>query len=39
MRGASGGLGDYRELVNQIRWLGDRMPRDQGAGRETLIVR
>jgi protein involved in polysaccharide export with SLBB domain len=38
-RAVTGGLGDYRELVNQVRWLADRMPRDTGAGRETLIVR
>jgi protein involved in polysaccharide export with SLBB domain len=39
VRAASSGLSDYRDLVNQIRWLADRMPRDTGTGRETLIVR
>jgi polysaccharide export outer membrane protein len=39
MRAASSGLSDYRDLVNQIRWLADRMPRDTGVGRETLITR
>ena len=39
LRAATNGLSDYRELVNQIRWLGDGMPRDTGAGRSTIITR
>ncbi len=39
VRAASDGLGDFRELVTQVRWIMDRMPRDDGTGRGTLVVR
>ncbi|MDY7009777.1 MAG: polysaccharide biosynthesis/export family protein [Planctomycetota bacterium] len=39
IRAAGDGLGDYRELVRQARWIDDGQPRDEGGGRETLIVR
>lgn len=39
VRAAADGLGDYRELVRQVRWIDDGQPRDEGGDRDTLIVR
>ncbi len=39
IRAASSGLGDYRELVRQARWINDGQPREDGGERDTLIVR
>jgi polysaccharide export outer membrane protein len=39
VRAASNGLGDYREMVGQLRWLRDGMPQDSGTGRATIITR
>lgn len=40
IRAVSDGLGDYRELVRQARWIDDGQPReDAGRERATLIAR
>ena len=39
LRTATDGLSDYRQLLNDLRWIEDGMPRDVGAGRSTLISR
>lgn len=39
LRAATNGLSDYRDFINNARWLRDGMPQDSGTGRTTLITR
>ena len=38
-RAIGDGLSDFRQTTGDVRWVGDGMPREDGAGRTTIIAR